>query len=187
MQQIWIISWCTIMFVKTECTKKKVKISTKITVLSKSYMYDLNKIIIVENVSTVARLHGFLRLCISHNLFPSCSSFCSRLIKSKLCSKNYIIYNYGLHCWTIFGYMNPCQVISTSDTKSDFDLPSSVDIIFCIFGRYNLTSWAYIPTYWPCNEVHKSCIILSLARQLDLWLSRNMFINTKKMNCALWH
>lgn len=64
------------MFVKIECMKKKVKILIKIIVLSKLYMYDLNKIIIVENVSIVVCLYGFFCLCISYNLCLLCSLFC---------------------------------------------------------------------------------------------------------------
>lgn len=32
-----------------------------------------------------------------------------------------ISYNYGLYCWSICGYMDPCQAISTDDTESDFN------------------------------------------------------------------
>lgn len=57
-----------------------------------------------------------------------------------------ILYNYQLHCRSICGFMDQCQVLSTKDKESDIDLACKVDITFCVWGRYHLT----------CNEVHNS-------------------------------
>lgn len=47
-------------------------------------------------------------------------------------------------------------------------------------GRYDFLclTWVHITTYWPCNEVHNSYIINSLAAQL--WLSRIPFRQKSK-------
>lgn len=60
--------------------------------------------------------------------------------------------------WSIFGYMDPCQVISTLDTKSDIELTSSVVITFCVLIwsiSLNMDPYYHIMTY---NEVC-NCII----------------------------
>lgn len=41
-----------------------------------------------------------------------------------------ISYNYGLYCMSLCGHMDPCEVISTKDSKRDIDLACEFDITF---------------------------------------------------------
>lgn len=65
-------------------------------------------------------------------------------------------YNYGSHCGSLCGSMDPFQEITTKDTDSDIDRACWVDITCCMWGRYSI--WVRIPTYWTCNEAHNSYI-----------------------------
>lgn len=57
--------------------------------------------------------------------------------------------------WSMCACMDLFQVISTSDTISNIDLASSVEIPFCVFGRNHLT-WVNITTY---RSTMKSIIV----------------------------
>lgn len=41
-----------------------------------------------------------------------------------------ILYNYGLYCMLLCGYMDLCEVILIEDLKCDIDLVCEFDIIF---------------------------------------------------------